>query len=146
MDAEERAQWVRSVAHDVVVDEATRERQRKQSSAFGGILNLMTAFAAPRYLARADISKPVPQEEILGLFDDFVEIFDKAGSGDKSLRILDATRRMRTLLQAWPFGPIAPEPIVRTAREFMTAFGISEPEEGWDQWEAPPEEDPAPDE
>ncbi|WP_437893721.1 hypothetical protein [Sorangium sp. So ce124] len=133
-----------AVLRDVVVDEAARDRQRRLMSAFGGVLNLMTAFAAPRYLARATTVEPLPEAEILSLLDDLVEMMKGQTCGEKELKILDILRRMRALLVGWRFSTVASPPIVQTAREFMDAFGIFAPDEGWDAWEPPPEEEPGP--
>ncbi|WP_437769770.1 hypothetical protein WME77_23330 [Sorangium sp. So ce764] len=141
---EEKDQRDCAALRDVVVDDAARERQRRGMSAFGGVLNLMTAFAAPRYLARATTIEPLPQAEILSLLDDFVEMMEGQVRGEKELKILDITRRMRVLLDGWRFSTVASPPIVETAREFMDAFGIFAPDEGWDAWEPPPEGEPGP--
>lgn len=134
----------RAAPPDVVIDEATREKQRRVMSTFGGVLNLMTAFAAPRYLARASIPEPVPRAQLLSLFDDFIALMDGPARSEKDSRILDVTRRMRHLLDDWSFGTVATPPMVRTAREFMDAFGIPEPDQGWDAWEPAPEEGSVP--
>ncbi|XXT17459.1 hypothetical protein WME94_45250 [Sorangium sp. So ce429] len=127
-------------ARGLVIDEATRARQLELVSALMGVLNLATAFAAPRYLARVDVSKPPPGAELHALFDRFLELIDQPVRQEKDSRLIEAARKLRDLLQNWSFDQIAPEPIVQTAREFMAALGISEPKEGWDRWEPPPED------
>ncbi|KYF73688.1 hypothetical protein BE17_16460 [Sorangium cellulosum] len=112
-----------------------------------GVLNLMPAFAAPRYLARGNPDvRPTP-EQLLGLFDKYISLLDywKRTTTNiqdhEFLRTEEATRRLRALLETWEWSLEAPAPIVQVARDWLAAYGAREPAEGWDQWLGPEEDE-----
>ena len=127
---------------DMSVDESILEKQTRLTRALGGILNLMTAFAAPRYLAQIDDSKLGAHEKVLALYDDFLAMFDTPENTVKDARILVPAREMRRLLDTWSITRVAPEAVITAAREFLAGMGVPEPDEGWDLWEPPREEPP----
>ena len=80
------------------------------------------------------------------MFDDYLALLEGGGltpidgSDPIFLRIEDATRRLRALLETWTWSRQAPEPIVQVAREWLAAYRLPEPAEGWDQWTGPDDE------
>lgn len=112
-----------------------------------GVLGIAMGLAAPRALAkgRIDDFKTMTQARILGLVDDYLARIDRYKAGERAgvdprmLQSEDAVRRLRSLLATWQFGPVAPEPLVRTAREILAAFELTASDEEWDQWEGPSE-------
>ncbi|WP_437645106.1 hypothetical protein [Sorangium sp. So ce362] len=141
-----------AAAHEL----ATKEPERWKASwdelgevmgTLFGVLNLMYAFAAPRYLARGNPDKRPTPEQLLGLFNKYIALLDswKRTTTDihdhEFLRTEDATRRLRALLETWEFSLEAPAPIVQAARDWLAAYGEHEPAEGWDQWVGPEEDE-----
>ncbi|WP_437709728.1 hypothetical protein WMF45_34710 [Sorangium sp. So ce448] len=137
---EARARW-----------EASLKRAVAFMSTFYGVLGIATALAAPRALAKGtmDDFKAMTQERVLGLLDDYFAMIDayKAGESEdivpEMLQHEASVRMFRALLATWQFGPVAPEPLVRLAREILSKiFRIDVSDEELDRWEGP--SDPAP--
>jgi hypothetical protein len=127
---------------ETLVDDSIREKQARLVTTVLGILNLMTAFAAPHYLAQIDRSKEPAREEVLALFDEFLVMFDRPDTAKNDAHVLLPMRRMRKLLESWAITSVAPAAVISTARECLRALGVPEPNEGWNLWEPPREERP----
>lgn len=127
---------------DALVDNSVREKQARLMMSVLGVLNLMTAFAAPNCLAQMDHSKVPTHEDVLALFDEFLMMFDRPDTASHDARVLIPMRQMRQHLETWPIASVAPSPVITTARNFLAAVGVPEPDEGWDQWKPPQEEMP----
>jgi Uma2 family endonuclease len=126
---------------------SSEERMSRVVGVWSTTLDIMTAFAAPRVLAKVPAAQLVEmtQERVTGLFDDYIGMFGGAQSRNSSpsdvrRTTVEPVRRVRALLQGWQVSHPAPGPLVQTAREFLAAFGLPEPEEGWDAWEGPKDE------
>jgi hypothetical protein len=128
---------------------SAQERLSQVMGIWGTTFNIMGAFAAPRVLAKLPAKLPVEREtmhkQILGIFDDYIELITGEKSGEKFNgedfhRTLEPARRARALLAAWVASEEAPAPLVQAARDFFASFGRSEPEGGWDTWEGPPQD------
>ncbi|WP_437916666.1 Uma2 family endonuclease [Sorangium sp. So ce302] len=64
-------------------------------------------------------------------------------SGDAT-GLVASLSELRDRLLTWEGRSPAPEPIVEAARGVLRALDVEEPEEGWDRWEGPTEEQTAP--
>lgn len=122
------------------MDNALSEKQTKVVTVVSGILNLMTAFAAPHYLAQMDRSKAPTRVEFIALFDEFLALFDTPEHQEKDSRIILPARSVRKLLDGWSMTDAAPETLKKAAREFLHEMGVAEPDEGWEQWQPSPTE------
>ncbi|WP_437893281.1 hypothetical protein [Sorangium sp. So ce124] len=124
---------------------ATQEELGKVMGTICGMLSLVSAFAAPRYLAKGNADKRPTPEQLLGLFDDYLFLSENMNCADEMdnpfARTKEPTRRLRALLMRWDFSLTAPDAIVEVAREWLAAYGIPTPDEGWDRWEGPEEDE-----
>jgi Uma2 family endonuclease len=66
-----------------------------------------------------------------------------SSSGDAT-GLVSALSELRGRLLRWEGRSPAPEPIVESARAVLRALNVGEPDEGWDRWEGPTEEQTAP--
>lgn len=147
---------LRRAALQAAHESATKEPERWKASwdelgnvmsILFGVLNLMYAIAAPRYLARGNANKCPTSEQLVGLFDNYIALLDgwKRTAADindhEFLRTEDATRRLRALLDNWEWSLHVPGPIVQAARDWLAAYGAREPIEGWDRWVGPEEDE-----
>lgn len=130
------------------------DRMSRIIGIWGSMLDVMAALAAPRVLAKLPEEQlaELTRERVLGLFDEYTELFMGARSKEASRDeprdpTVEPLRRVHALLQEWEISHQAPLPLVQAARDFLTAFRLPEPEGGWDAWEGPssePEPRPAP--
>ncbi|WP_437279988.1 hypothetical protein WME90_05350 [Sorangium sp. So ce375] len=151
-DLERRRQEVLAAAR---LDEeryaSAKEKALEGLSSLGRVMGLMSILAAPRLLARiaAGGSAAVPQEHAMQLLDGYLAIIEAVKNGNFQdakgdiQRTEESARRVRKLIETWDFCGHAPAPLVQAGRDYLRAFGLPEPEEGWDRWEGPSDEDEA---
>ncbi len=102
--------------------------------------NVMALLVAPRYQAKY-LSTAPRRDQLRQLFDQYLTLVEQEGSRDNDLtRSRVPTTKIRDSLDIWEFGSPVPEAVRLAALECFAAFGISEPEEGWDRWEGPSDE------
>ncbi len=107
---------------------------------FAGVETIIGSFAAPRLLAEADMSKTVPREKMLDLFDRYLAVLEKdrlsgaCGEEGKLDSIEEPTRRIRVLLEKWEFAPVAPPFLIRAARDWMSVRGIDMTDDEWNEF------------
>lgn len=125
---------------DTSTSESIREKQAQLVKTVLGVLNVSMVFAAPRCLERMDPGITPDHKEILVLFDDFLDLFNKPENSTKDARILIPARELRKHLDTWPITRVAPLAVIMTSRELLAGMGVPEPDEGWDHWEPTPEQ------
>jgi hypothetical protein len=122
---------------------SAQERLSQLMSIWGMTFNIMTAFAAPRTLAKLPAGREAMRKQMAGLLEDYVKLITEGKHGEKFngedfQRTLEPTRRALILLEQWDGVDKAPALLVQASRDFFTAFGWAEPDCGWDAWEGPP--------
>ncbi|WP_438040859.1 hypothetical protein [Sorangium sp. So ce128] len=130
---------------------SAKEKALEGLSSLSRVMGLMTILAAPRLLARMSAagSAAVTQEHAMQLLDGYLVIIEEIKNGNFQdakgdiQRTEESARRARKLFETWDFSGYAPAPLVQAGREYLKAFGLPEPEEGWDQWEGPSDDDQA---
>jgi hypothetical protein len=110
--------------------------------------NLMAYLASPRIVAK---SGQLPtQKHLLEHADEYLEVVAVSkgtpeSPGNRSLIAAEPyARQLRELFRTWVPSTDVPPHIQQTARELLAAAGFGAPPEGWDAFEGPPEEKPAP--
>ncbi|XXT17350.1 Uma2 family endonuclease [Sorangium sp. So ce429] len=106
-------------------------------------LNVAALLAAPRLLAKAmRTQKEAPTGEALSAaLENATTAFRSSGD---ATGLVASVSELRARLLTWKGRSPAPEPIVEAARGVLRALDIGEPEEGWDRWEGPTEEQTVP--
>jgi Uma2 family endonuclease len=106
-------------------------------------LNVAGLLAAPRLLAKAtQTQKETPTGEALAaVLENALTAF--RASGDATGLVVSLSE-LRARLVTWEGKSPAPEPIVDAARGVLRTLNVGEPDEGWDRWEGPTEEQEAP--
>ncbi|KYF48646.1 hypothetical protein BE08_39305 [Sorangium cellulosum] len=128
---------------------SARKKALEGLSSLSRVMGLMAILAAPRLFARisAGGSAAVTQEHAMQLLDDYLAIIEAVQKGNfqdangNIQRTEESTRRARKLIETWDFSGYTPASLVQAGRDYLRAYGLPEPEEGWDQWEGPSGDD-----
>lgn len=109
------------------------------------LLDVMGLFAAPRWAAK--LGRVPTQECMLKHLDAYLVVSPHMTAPIGHAPRPDTTPyalRLRELFSAWTPSVEVPQEVVQAAREFLAAFGITGPDEGWDDFAGFPD-DPPPD-
>ncbi|WP_437611474.1 hypothetical protein WMF20_06070 [Sorangium sp. So ce834] len=105
------------------------------------LLDAMALFAAPKLAAK--IGRVPPREGILEHLEAYLIIAPEMTAPVGDMPRQDTTPhalKLRELFSAWTPSSQIPQEIVQAAREFLEAFGIAGPDEGWDNFEGFPDD------
>lgn len=126
---------------------AAEDQARALALGLSAALNVAGLLAAPRLLAKAmRTQEEAPTGEALSaVLENATTAFRSSGdaTGDAT-GLVASLSELRDRLLTWEGRSPAPEPIVEAARGVLRALDIGEPEEGWDRWEGPTEEQTVP--
>jgi hypothetical protein len=133
--------------------EATKQQAMEGLAVLIGVIDLMAIFAAPRALARCLTGGTwvVTQEVVRQRLDAYLAVIEQIKNGSyadaegKIRGTEDSIRRARAAVETWSFSGPAPMLLEQAGRDYIKAYGLPDPDEGWDLWEGPPadDEDPA---
>lgn len=101
-------------------------------------VNLATALAAPRIWAKV---KELPSPVFIGEQIEHYTRFLREWPDPKILRTKATFETLCAILVQWKPSHELPRDLTLSAREFIAAWELGEPDEGWDTWEGHKDED-----